>query len=78
MFNIDLFSNLHIGDSLHSDVFMATRVGCETIHINSPRLRRFRTKFGKLKLKTVKFFSAKKDQEFFSSSLNSEKNQAAV
>ena len=78
VFNIDLFSNLHIGDSLHSDVFMATRVGCETIHINSPRLRRFRTKFGKLKLKTVKFFSAKKDQEFFSSSLNSEKNQAAV
>ena len=77
-FEIDLFSNLHIGDNLHSDVFMAERAGCETIHINSPRFRRIRTKFGKLKLKLIKFFTAKSDREFFSGNFVNEKNQAAV
>ena len=69
----DIFNNLHIGDSLNSDVKMAKASGSNAIFYNPMRLRRLRTNLNTMKLNKIKKEVQKKDRKALKKELVNEK-----
>ena len=63
--DFDIFSNLHIGDNLHSDVKMARFAGSNVAHYWPHRNRRFREKIGARKLVKNSRKSIYRDRKIF-------------
>jgi hypothetical protein len=67
--DIDLSVNLHIGDSMHSDVIMAKLAGSQALHYNPRRLRRLRTFIGRAQLKLTKMKAFHAESKLYTQSL---------
>lgn len=68
--SFDLFNNLHIGDSAHSDSKMAHLAGSHAMHYHPYRFRRLRTRVGAVRLMLQQRAARKRDKKLLQRTLD--------